>query len=96
VGKQEPHPATLAFPHALGCPTLATSLFLSLGWETTTLNQPLNRSTTNHGCPISPDGLSVRRCGKPRPPLSHPCDVFVFIARVGHHNPQPNHERNTP
>ena len=58
-----------AMPQQAGCPTLAASLFLPLGWDSTTLDLPFSTQHTS-GVPHPCHNLSVARVGNHEPSSS--------------------------
>src|SRR6266700_1455983 len=86
-----PHPSTNR-----GCPTLATSLFLSLGWDRASapglafafaFSPHPKRSVIPSEAPFSgaegPAFALVLFSPNHKRRVPHPRDVFVFVARVG-------------
>ena len=93
-------PRTLNSPlsttHKIGCPILATSLFLSLGWETTNPQlTPLNHPRI--GVPRGPSHLGTRESTTLNSPISTthkigcPIHSTHSVEWVGKHNPQRAH-----
>ena len=95
-----------------GCPTLATSLYLWLGWETmnTHLRAFHPEPAYEPGCPTLATPLYLwlgwetmnthLRAFHPEPAyeprVPHPRHVFVFVARVGCNNARLHCLRKSP
>ncbi len=76
-----------------GCPTLATSLFLSLGWAAKNLPPASPPQTSMTRVPKPPQRYPGAQTSADDVRVPHPRDASVFVARVGRQKspPTPSH-----